>query len=86
MVTDSVPDALDFPRDALVRELDVGSMPPPEPLVKTLETLESVDDGVVVVQHNDRAPLHLYPKLDDRGYEYRSVERDDDVVTAIWRS
>lgn len=85
MSNNTLADALDVPADAPVRELDVASMAPPDPLVETLETLESLDDGTVLVQHNDRAPQHLYPKLDDRGYEYRTVESDDGVVTAIWR-
>lgn len=38
-------------------------------------------DNGVLVQYNDRVPQFLYPKLDDRGYEY---ETDDAVVTAIW--
>jgi hypothetical protein len=40
----------------------------------------------VLVQVNDRAPRHLYPKLDDRGYEYATVETGDGpVVTTIWQ-
>ena len=42
-------------------------------------------DSTVLVQVNDRAPQHLYPKLDDRGYDYATVEADDAVVTGIWR-
>jgi hypothetical protein len=60
-------------------------MAPPDPLVETLETLEFLDDGTVLVQHNDRAPRHRYPKLDDRSYEYRTAEAADGVETAIWR-
>ncbi|MFB6073191.1 MAG: DUF2249 domain-containing protein [Halobacterium sp.] len=65
--------------------LDVRAMGPPDPMVETLETLPDLDDDVVLVQVNDRAPQHLYPKLDDRGYEYATVERDDAVVTVVWR-
>jgi len=79
-------DLLGYPDDAPVRELDVVSMAPPGPLVETLETLESLDEDVVLLQHNDRAPQHLYPKLDDRNYEYRTIDSDDGVVTAIWRA
>jgi TusA-related sulfurtransferase len=78
-------DALDYPADATVHELDVTSMAPPGPLVETLETLESMGSRAVLVQRNDRAPQHLYPKLEDRGYEYRTVHADEGVVTAIWR-
>lgn len=73
----------DTPIDRAVVELDVRDLGPPEPLVRTLETLPDLE-GSVLVQHNDRAPQHLYPKLDDRGYAYATVETDDQVVTAIW--
>jgi uncharacterized protein (DUF2249 family) len=65
--------------------LDVRDLSPPEPLKQTLETLTDLDDGVVV-QVNDRVPQHLFPRLDDRGFDYEAVERDDRVVTAIWRA
>ncbi|MDG5777245.1 DUF2249 domain-containing protein [Haloarculaceae archaeon H-GB2-1] len=65
--------------------LDARDLPPPEPLTKTLETLADLDHRTVLVQFNDRAPQHLYPKLDDRGYAYDTVETDECVLTAIWR-
>lgn len=63
--------------------LDVRDLPPPEPLKETLERLEA-DDIEVLLQVNDRTPQHLFPRLDDRGYAYDSVEDGDRVVTAIW--
>ena len=65
--------------------LDVRDLGPPNPLAQTLETLPELPDDTVLVQVNDRAPQHLYPQLDDRGYEYVSVEVDEAVVTGIWR-
>jgi hypothetical protein len=44
-----------------------------------------MDDESVLLQYNDRAPQHLYPKLDERGYEYATKETPAGVVTAIWR-
>jgi len=38
----------------------------------------------VLIQYNDRAPQHLYPKLSDRGYEYETIETENAVVTVIW--
>ncbi|MFC7173742.1 DUF2249 domain-containing protein [Haloplanus litoreus] len=64
--------------------LDVRDLPPPEPLKRTLETLAELGDDGVVVQVNDRVPQHLFPRLDDRGFAYDTVEREDRVVTAIW--
>jgi hypothetical protein len=66
-----------------VERLDVADLGPPKPLKNTLETLADMDGGVLV-QYNDRAPQHLYPKLDDRGYAYETVEYEDVIVTVIW--
>ncbi|UPV75366.1 DUF2249 domain-containing protein [Halorussus limi] len=71
----------DRPRDGL----DVRELGPPKPLTRTLETLADLDAETVLVQANDRAPQHLYPKLDDRGYEFETVTDDEVVLTAIWR-
>lgn len=74
----------DAPADGSVETLDVRTLGPPKPLVQTLETLEELDSETVLIQYNDRAPQHLYPKLDERGYTYETVEDDGVTVTAIW--
>jgi len=38
-----------------------------------------------LVQLNDRAPQHLYPKLTCRGYEFETTQMDEVVATVIWR-
>ncbi|WP_338738723.1 DUF2249 domain-containing protein [Haloplanus salilacus] len=63
--------------------LDVRDLPPPQPLKRTLERLET-DDSDLLVQVNDRVPQHLFPRLDDRGYAYDTVDDGDRVVTVIW--
>jgi TusA-related sulfurtransferase len=78
-------EATDAPPDRPREYLDVRDLPPPEPLTATLELLAETDSETVVVQTNDRAPQHLYPKLTDRGYEYDTVDAEAGVVTAIWR-
>lgn len=65
--------------------LDVADAGPPAPLKETLERLVDLPDEVLLVQYNDRAPQHLYPKLEDRGYAFETVDTDEAVVTAIWR-
>ena len=73
------------PETLASEHLDVADLPPPEPLVETLERVEALPDDGVLVQRNDREPQHLFPKLEDRGYTWESVERDDGtVLTAIW--
>ncbi|WP_049981061.1 DUF2249 domain-containing protein [Halolamina rubra] len=74
------------PADRPLDHLDVRELPPPEPLRQTLERLAELDAETVLVQTNDRAPQHLYPRLADRGYAYETVEGDDAVVTAIWEA
>lgn len=71
------------PASEPIERLDVRELGPPEPLKQSLETLVEMDGGVLV-QYNDRVPQFLYPKLDDRGYEYETIETDEAVVTAIW--
>nr|WP_293032091.1 DUF2249 domain-containing protein [Natronococcus sp.] len=41
-------------------------------------------DETVLVQHNDRVPQFLFPKLEERGYTSETLEREEDVVTVIW--
>jgi uncharacterized protein (DUF2249 family) len=79
-----VREELDVPEDAPTERLDVRNLGPPKPLKNTLERLVDLDDDTVLVQLNDRAPQHLYPKLDDRGYEYETTETENGMVTAIW--
>lgn len=74
----------DAPAGASTERLDARELPPPQPLQNTLERLVEMDDSAVLVQLNDRRPQHLYPKLEDRGYEYETFEEDGDVVTVIW--
>jgi uncharacterized protein (DUF2249 family) len=78
--------ATDAPANRPQETLDARDLPPPQPLQKTLEILADLDDETVLTQINDRAPQHLYPKLDDRGYTYETVEREDDVLTVVWRA
>jgi TusA-related sulfurtransferase len=73
------------PSDRPTEHLDVRELPLPEPLRQTLERLAAMEERRVLVQVNDRAPQHLYPRLEERGYRYETVEADEGVVTAIWQ-
>lgn len=73
------------PTDRPSEVLDVRSLGPPEPLTRTLELLADVPEETVLVQRNDRAPQFLYPKLEDRGYRFETVEGDDETLTVIWK-
>lgn len=73
------------PTDREATVIDVATAPPPKPLTQTLQALAALGDDEVLVQVNDREPTHLYPKLDERGLTYATVDRGDAVLTAIWR-
>src|SRR6185312_953506 len=49
--------------------LDNRGMMPPEPMVITLETLQSMAPGEVLEGLYDRDPLLLYPELQTRGHQ-----------------
>lgn len=74
------------PANRPTKTLDARALPPPQPLRNTLEQLAELSDDRVLVQLNDRAPQHLYPKLEDRGYSYETIETEDGIVTVIWRA
>lgn len=66
--------------------LDVRGLQPPEPLERTLETLEGMPEGRALLQLNDRAPAFLLPLLDERGYRYRIGEDERGTLVTIWRA
>lgn len=74
----------DAPSDRTVDFLDARDLPPPEPLQETMTRLADLDGETVFVQLNDRVPQFLFPKLDERGVDYETIETDDGVLTAIW--
>lgn len=78
-------DTIGAPTDRETDTLDARELPPPEPLRQTLERLAALDEHTVLLQLNDRAPQHLYPRLDDRGYRWDTLETDDGVLTAVWK-
>ena len=83
---DAIVERTGAPADRPREVLDVRSLGPPEPLARTLERLVELPEETLLVQRNDRVPQFLFPKLDERGYAYETVELDDEVVTVIWRA
>ncbi len=58
------------------RTLDNRGLLPPEPMVRILETLESMQRGEVLEALNERDPVFLYPELAKRGHAIRVEPRD----------
>lgn len=57
--------------------LDNRGLEPPNPMIRTLEALDSMAPGAVLVIHNDRVPVYLLPQLADAGAQYQVEEQPD---------
>lgn len=57
--------------------LDNRGLEPPNPMIRTLEALEGMAPGEVLVIHNDRVPVYLLPQLADAGADYQVEEQAD---------
>ncbi len=68
--------------DAVVT-IDVSELVPPEPMIKILETLESLPDGASLLVHHLRRPMHLYPQLDAMGYRHDTREIAPDRIEVL---
>lgn len=51
-------------------KLDNRGLEPPNPMMRTLEALESIGVGEVLTIINDRRPMFLFEQLDEKGYKY----------------
>ena len=67
--------------------LDVRGLEPPEPMLRTLAALESLEPGRTLVQVNVRVPRFLLPILTERGFLFEIDESvEDRVLLTIRRS
>jgi tRNA 2-thiouridine synthesizing protein A len=57
--------------------LDLRGLPPPEPLVRTLEAVEALAEGEELVVLTERRPVHLLPLLVERGLDVKTRELPD---------
>lgn len=65
--------------------LDVRELEPPEPMVRTLERLETLPRGHTLIQINSRVPQFLLPELESRGFAYTVREEQPEVVRVFIR-
>lgn len=68
-----------------VRILDVRGLEPPEPMVRTLEALESLPEGHTLIQVNVRVPRFLLPQLEERGFTCEIREPSPGLVRLFIR-
>jgi uncharacterized protein (DUF2249 family) len=52
--------------------IDVSELVPPEPMIKILETLETLPVDARLLVHHVRRPIHLYDRLDEIGYAHET--------------
>ncbi len=63
--------------------LDVRGLEPPLPLVRVLQSLETLDVGERLEMIHDRRPVLLYPQLEARGFAHETSEPDPGVVRVL---
>lgn len=66
--------------------LDNRGLEPPQPMVRVLEVVDTMGAGDVLIVHNDRRPVFLFPHLDERGFDYECEDQPDgSVIVRIQR-
>lgn len=53
--------------------IDVRGLPAPQPLVRILRLLHSLDPASVIIVHHDRDPQLLYPELAQIGWQAQTL-------------
>jgi uncharacterized protein (DUF2249 family) len=64
------PVTIDWDAPAAEITIDVSELVPPEPMVKILQTLETLPPATRLLVHHVRRPIHLYDRLDEMGYAH----------------
>ncbi|MUV36456.1 hypothetical protein JNUCC1_00258 [Lentibacillus sp. JNUCC-1] len=57
--------------------IDNRGLEPPAPMMRTLKTLDGMQDGETLAIINDRRPMFLYEELDERGYKHETEPLED---------
>ncbi|MGG6314228.1 DUF2249 domain-containing protein [Paenibacillus macerans] len=73
----AAPAAVAAETEAKVTVLDNRGLEPPQPMVRTLATLEKCKSGDEVHIHNDRVPVFLIEELNGLGCTYTVEEQPD---------
>lgn len=70
-------------KDQLV--LDLRGLEPPEPMVRVLERLDTLERGQRLIVLHDRRPVFLYPLLEARGFVHDTEELESGLVRIVIR-
>ncbi|MFC4386944.1 DUF2249 domain-containing protein [Gracilibacillus marinus] len=57
--------------------LDNRGLQPPQPMMRTLKKLESLEKGAKLAIINDRRPMFLYEELEELGFEHVTTANED---------
>ncbi|MBI2370819.1 MAG: DUF2249 domain-containing protein [Deltaproteobacteria bacterium] len=57
-----------------VKTIDCRNLMPPEPLVRAMKAVEELGPEDTLVMLNDRAPMLLYPRLEERGLTHQTEQ------------
>jgi tRNA 2-thiouridine synthesizing protein A len=57
--------------------LDNRGLEPPQPMMRTLAALETLENDEILIIINDRRPMFLYEQLEDLGFKQRTEPQDD---------
>ena len=57
--------------------LDNRGLEPPQPMMRTLAALETMEENEVLTIINDRTPMFLFEQLDEQGYQYKTEQQTD---------
>lgn len=69
-----------------ILDVDARGLEPPQPLVRILETLNTLPSDAALRARTDRRPMHLYSELESRGFVGTTEEESDgSFVTHIRR-
>ncbi|MDP4219694.1 MAG: DUF2249 domain-containing protein [Bacteroidota bacterium] len=81
----SIPNRHDSTMEEKIFELDVSGLEPPEPMMRILATLPTLDEGTSLLVHHHREPKMLYPHLTERGYEWITTELAENSYRIVIR-
>ncbi|WP_085992620.1 DUF2249 domain-containing protein [Oceanobacillus senegalensis] len=57
--------------------IDNRGLQPPQPMMRTLKTLEKMKPGETLAIINDRRPMFLYEELNELGYQHETEPQED---------
>lgn len=60
-----------------MKTLDNRGLEPPQPMMRTLKTLEKMTNGESLAIINDRRPMFLYEELEVLGYNHETEALED---------